>query len=236
MTIVNSTYNFIFVHVPKTAGTSVKVYLNQFAREGDVHITENHQKIEKEGKILFHKHSTIRDVLQAVGPQKFRASFRFSIVRNPFARAVSTYRFLKFNFRTWPKVAVMDGFDNFSDFVISDFFRSAGPGGIFRPQTHWLTGAGSRLAVSFVGRTETLEADMAVVRGILGLPDSVHQVTRINESGGEVADIQTELKSGRAIDTIRQRYGADFRLLGYPVDPEAAILDAGNCLRAIAER
>ena len=63
----------IFIHIPKTAGTSILKSLGGWA--GD--------------------HCSYREYLQA-SPTKFKEYFKFCFVRNPYDRLVSTYNYLKY--------------------------------------------------------------------------------------------------------------------------------------------
>ena len=63
----------LFVHVPKTGGTSVARAL--YGTEGG-------------------GHRTVREVRAALGRQRADALFSFAVVRDPVGRAASAYRYL----------------------------------------------------------------------------------------------------------------------------------------------
>ena len=65
-------HNYVFVHIPKTGGRSVLSAMN----------------------IKFHcEHKCIQDYVKELGEDTVRNRFKFTIVRNPWSRAVSWYRF-----------------------------------------------------------------------------------------------------------------------------------------------
>jgi len=228
MTILNNTHKFIFVHVPKTAGTAVTQYFRWCGGEADVYVVEPEdvRLLTSRGHPVLQKHSTAVEVRRAIGRDIFESYFKFSITRNPFARAVSTFRFLKYKFRGWPKSDVMSEFNSLEEFVTSDFFRSAGPGGIFRPQIRWLANRKGKVIVDYMCRIETLDHDLANVTAKLGLPISGTSVGRINLSGGDTVAIASGLNSGTVVDAIRRRYVRDFDLLGYSTEPADAVLSS----------
>jgi hypothetical protein len=218
MTIVNNTYRFIYLHVPKTGGTSLKLYLDRFSRSGDICLTKGvHSEPAHGRKAELRKHSSARDVSQYLGAAEFDRYFRFSVVRNPFERANSIFHFLKFKFRSWPKSRIMDRFETVDDLVVSRFFRQPGPGGIFEPQTSWLMLDG-QVAVNFLARLETLDADMATIFRRLSLGDQPPPIERRNVSRPVDNDAHS-LLAPAAVDSIRRRYAADFEALGYSPDP-----------------
>jgi hypothetical protein len=225
MTIVSTQHKFIFVHVPKTAGTSVKQYFNRYASEADTYVLEQSggDMPASRARTGLQKHSTAVQICNAVGSEAFEEFFKFSVTRNPFERAVSTYRFLKFSFRNWAKAAIMDEFETFEEFVVSDFFRGPGPGSIFRPQVRWLVNGEGKLCMDFICRIESLENDLAAVMEKLNLPVPTVAMGKVNVSGGDFSTIASELNSGIVVDAIQRRYARDFKLLRYPADPDEGV-------------
>ena len=228
MTIINHTHRFLFVHVPKTAGTSVKRFLNGYAMPGDICIAvkSDAEAAKANVGLAIQKHSTAAQIRKKLGPDTYSQYFRFAVARNPFGRAVSIYHFLKYNFRSWPKSEVMDSFGSFEEFVMSDFFESRGPGGIFRPQANWLCDRQGRLLVDKVCQFECLERDLADVLQRLSLKQPSTPMAKRNESGGDIYRTISGLQSRSILDRIRERYDRDFRLLGFSPDYEGAILAA----------
>jgi hypothetical protein len=229
MTIVNSTYKFIYVHIPKTAGTAVKKYLGQFTRYCDVEVggVRDAEAIADYYRKRFWlaKHSFAREVRDAVGTETFKQFFKFSIVRNPYARAISTFNFLKYTWRAWPQSDVMDQFGNLQEFATSDFFAGRGPDRILLPQTRWVMNGRGRPGIDFLGHVETLERDVAEICTRLGLVRPERELLRVNTSSAGPMAVAVALR-GVAVDAIRLRYASDFEYLGYSRDPER-MLDSG---------
>jgi hypothetical protein len=226
MTIVNNTRRFIFVHVPKTAGTSVKQYFGAYVHDTDMSVLKRQDANASavQPRTGLQKHSTALQVRNAVGAEDFDSFFKFSVTRNPFARTVSTYRFLKFTFRAWNRASIMEGFQTLEEFVASDFFRGPGPGGIFRPQMRWLVDASGQLCMDYICRIESLDDDLENVRGKLGLPATTASIQKRNVSGGDISAIASELNSGVVVAAIRRRYARDFKALGYSTEPNEDLL------------
>ena len=192
--IISKSRNFIFVHVPKAAGTSVSRHLSQFTEAGDVDINpplsafaEYHCR-----EFGLRKHTTAQEIRAFVGPDAFSSAFKFAFVRNPYARLFSLYNFLKFKWRRWEGSQIMDRFPRFADFVRSDFFscgtaEGAGRDSIYRlfgSQMFWLCEDGKRPLLDFVGRVERLEADFDHICAGVGLPAPGPSLDRLNVSDG----------------------------------------------------
>jgi hypothetical protein len=225
MTIINSSYRFIFIHIPKTGGTSVKEHLRQYCRDGDVHIDRpaDAERLGTPDGIQLKKHSSAPQVRKALGRTEFDAFFKFCVVRNPFIRTISLFRFLKFNFRSWPRAELMESINTLEEFVASSVFRSSGPGGIASPQVHWLTDKSGTSCVDFIARVERIEEDFSEIISRLALPASRKPLLRRNASKGDVDKLAAELASGSVVDVIRSRYASDFRFLGYSTEPGEAV-------------
>ena len=148
---VPDSYRCIFIHIPKTAGSSIAESLFGEAS----------------------RHVPYTEFLQA-NPKKFRRYFKFAFVRNPWDRLVSTFSFLQRGGlneldRTWSQSNLAE-FDSFEDFVQRGLRRPEILSWVhFRPQADFVMSANGKLMVDFVGRFEKLDADFAVVAGRLGV-------------------------------------------------------------------
>lgn len=138
MTLINHTYRFIFVHIPKNAGTSVALYLSQASRYRDQEIggTQLGQAVAPFYRARFGlaKHSTITEIARVVGADAMPSYTTFGIWRDPIQRVASIYGFL----RKWDAWRQLDGFVRFvpefdacrdiNDFINSELFRTtSGP-------------------------------------------------------------------------------------------------------------
>ena len=136
-------HKVIFVHIPKTGGTSIERFFGakQFARTG--------------------KHASVSNLRQAVGADAWNHYFKFSFVRNPWDRMVSYFNWrsqdLQNNvdvqgrtFKDWLRFLLAG---DFSDLKLNRSFKYG-----VEPQFAMLAD-GDDVAVDFVGRFENLQCD-----------------------------------------------------------------------------
>lgn len=225
MSIVNRSHGFIFIHVPKAAGTSVTRVLSSFTQVGDAEVggSEFGEAVAEPYRTRFgiSKHSTAREIREIVGDVVWSTSFTFGFVRNPYERAFSTYRFLKDRFRAWKGSEVMDGFHSFETFVSSAFFYSEGPDRLLRPQVFWLRDSDVDAApcVDFVGRVESINEDMGVVLercvGRSQRPASPPQtIPRVN-AAAPADSWRAAYREETTQRLVYERYAIDFHCFGY---------------------
>lgn len=150
--IISPSKRFIFVHVPKTAGTSVSAALTPFGWSWLQHPRTKHETIAE-----FHKRTF----------GLFRRYFSFGFARNPWDRAISAYHFV----RTQPDKPVPKTLTSFERFL-ADIEAGAAWTQSFKlvsnQASFLLTRTGSP-AVDFIGRYENLRSDFASVQARLGL-------------------------------------------------------------------
>jgi hypothetical protein len=93
--MISLKYNFLFIHVPKTAGNSIQEILKEYS-EDEIVITAPFQDgVERfnvrSNQYHLDKHSTLKDYKLELGEQVFDRLFKFTCVRNPWDRLVSYY-------------------------------------------------------------------------------------------------------------------------------------------------
>jgi len=148
---IPDSYRCIFIHIPKTAGSSIAESLFGVAS----------------------RHVPYTEFLRA-NPKKFQRYFKFAFVRNPWDRLVSTFFFLQRGGlneldRTWSQRNLAE-FDGFEDFVRRGLPRREILSWVhFRPQANYIMSPTGNLMVDYVGRFETLEEDFNVVASRLGV-------------------------------------------------------------------
>ncbi|HEY4969469.1 MAG TPA: sulfotransferase family 2 domain-containing protein [Steroidobacteraceae bacterium] len=209
--IISSRRKFIFVHIPKTAGSSVSTALRKWdSRFG--------------WKRSNHQHDTLPEFLALnckkmarVHPDGSRSFldqyFKFAFVRNPWERFVSFFFYLKNHHgRQIPElgsiVEVMD--------LLKALERRA-PWLVklhgIRPQSDFLYGADQRLLVDFVGRFERLEEDFRTVAARIGIAGSLpHRNASEHDSYARYYDIWGK-------EFIADYYKNDISSLGYTFSP-----------------
>jgi hypothetical protein len=194
----------IFVHVPRAAGTSICQALFGHNAGG---------------------HKTVREYERIFG-ETFWDYFTFSFVRNPYARLVSTYEYLrKGGHPAWPSnrefgEQVIGAYDGFGSFVLQWLRpeKTEWPLPHFYPQTHFLT-LGGELAVDYVGHVETIEEDFAAVCDRLG---EAPELLEVNKTPGERAPLAFYYDADAVIQRVQEVYDADFEHFGYLRNVEEA--------------
>lgn len=161
----------IFIHIPKAAGQSIeKCFLEHhgisWQSRSALLLKENSDPGKGPPRLA---HLTASEYVSHgyVSPKQFTDYFKFSFVRNPWARLVSEYKWHGCN-RKW----------SFKDWL-SDAFPQPGWTDNWRhvmPQYDYLFDSKGNSLVDFIGRFENLKDDFNIVREQVGvkLPDLPH--------------------------------------------------------------
>ena len=229
MAVINNTFGFVFVHVPKSAGTSVTNVLSKLCTVLDIEIGGSaFGEAVQQAYFKRHglsKHSTAKEIRSVLGEPQWLRLTSFGVVRHPLGRLASAYRFL----RKWDSPqnrlhATVNEFKSFSQFVASDLWTEGdGPDRMFRPQVFWLADSTrDELLVDHVCRVESLDSDLHALLKNLGiknahLPDVV---PRLNTTDVDSESGVSGLTSG-LLERVRARYARDFAMFGYSL-PEPA--------------
>ncbi len=234
----------VFIHVPKTAGTSVLRALGH-GRTG---------RLPGQAARTSGRDHLPWFVYQTANPEYYARAFSFAFVRNPWDRALSAYRHVLRETEGAGKVpgggrvdgqagggaadeqpetiaADVRSYTSFTDFVrrglAEGHFRSHL---MFLPQSFFVLGANGEPAVDFVGRFEQIDQDFAEVAARLGL---LAELPRENVGDAGRTDGAAEPGSGAdraatsepayraayqdpaAVDIVAEIYREDVRAFGY---------------------
>lgn len=217
--IISTEYNFIFVHVPKTAGDSVTRALEPFARPLKRTIWKSIRRRlplkDKVETVYLRKHDPASRAIARLGREVWDSFHSFAVVRNPFDHAVSHYEFMK-QFRI-PSVARKVAAMSFSEYLDyrakppfwNDTFFARLPN-----QSYFLTDAKGEIAVGRLVRFEELSTDFPAACLEIGLGEI--ELPHVNKTKSK-----TEKKPYRdyyddnSVKKVLSLYADDFRLLGY---------------------
>jgi len=121
--IISHGRKFIFVHIPKTGGTSLSLALEAKAMKDDILIgdtpkAKNRRKRIKNAKVSgrLWKHARLTDIYGLVTQEQIERYLVFTIVRNPWDRVVSYYHWLKMQKFDHPAVEIAKN-NSFTDFL-----------------------------------------------------------------------------------------------------------------------
>lgn len=202
--------NGLFIWIPKTAGTSVFEMLRTCGFVKLKSVEDARRYFSGRGRVTF-GHMSMSDLLDqgVVGRDFIDSAFVFTVVRNPYARAVSCFNHLNKRgyFSEWKRIP---DFTEFLKIIQSGFFERVGPrnnrGLAFcNPQSEWLKG----VRVDRIFKLESLSEDLDGLREAFRCPGL--ELGHFNRSGG--LDVQSISPKDRAL--IEEIYQEDFERFGY---------------------
>ena len=207
--IFSSSRKFVFFAVPKTGTHSVREQLRPLLAENDWEqqlLTGRMLSPINAIAEIGHGHISYAQLTSIVGEDTVRNMHCFAFVRHPIDRFMSACAFLA---RTDP--SYNEDPIGWSQRAFSrPQFRNRV---LIRPQTEMLTDTHGELAMSYIGRYESLQADLNAVLRHLGTPNA--ELARRNVTQNQKPRLTG---SSAFIEELKDFYKADFRLLGYDRD------------------
>ena len=122
---------YVFIHIPKTGGTSLALALEGRAMKDDLMLGDTPKARRRRRRLRgvrargrLWKHSTLADIEGLVPDAVLDGLFAFTLVRNPWDRAVSYYHWLQGQRFAHPAVALARALD-FRAFIAHPQVRAA---------------------------------------------------------------------------------------------------------------
>lgn len=188
--------NFIFVHVPKTGGTSIWMTLNKMS-----------------AKRTAKSHMSAKELLETktwpIWEQQ--KPFIFAFVRNPWDRAVSAYTSYTQDFKSHPSFGTRPAPTNPANSLsFREFLEQRwGIKDPWQNQFEWLVDNTGEIIVDYVGRFESLEKDMNHVQKIIKM---YFELPRLNVTGHPPF---LSFYDQHCIDLVAERSKEDIERFGY---------------------
>ena len=195
----------MFVHVPKTAGTSIERALGMTLKWPTLDRLSLFGPYQ--GMQLQHLTAMEMTKLGFVSQADFTQSYKFAFVRNPYTRAASEFFFDK----KWNKKTKNLSFVDFLKFV-KDSIAKQKLVAHYRPQVDFVLDQNGRLLVNFLGRFENLLEDWESLQNKL----SINSEALSHENRGACSNY-VEFYSDEAILLVNEIYEDDFRCFGYEI-------------------
>lgn len=223
----------IFIHIPKVAGQSIEqCFITHHGiswEHRDVLLLKENSNPAKGPPRLAHLTASEYKDYGYISSDNFENYFKFSFVRNPWARLVSEYKwrgyYTKWRFKDWLKYG-------FPKPARTSYWRHV------MPQYDYLFDSAGNCLVDFIGHFENLTEDFNHFRqkASLQLPDLPHVNKSSNKIGGiqDLASLQTarflwkKLKAKQPVypsyleyyddwswSWVAERYQKDIEAFGY---------------------
>lgn len=141
--MISHRHQFIFVHIPKTAGTTIRA---AFYREYDELHNPHHAGISK--------------IKESLSEEVFQSYFKFGAVRNPWDREVSRYTYIKEEFRHIDNDYCQNGFKEYL------YTFSQRPNALNYNEIR----VGGEISLNYIIKFENLQEDFNTACDKIGIP------------------------------------------------------------------
>lgn len=200
---------FWFVDIPRTSSSSIRAELGrQFGDPyGKFNLVPEHRQLQS-----FEDHLPAVKVRELIGNAYWDNCFTFTIVRNPWDRLVSIFRYRE-------RLGAIPKGLGFRDYVLQ--FRSPRYGNplaahfghyYYFGMAEYVLDYDDRMLVDYIGRFETRERDLAVIADRIECPalGRIH-LQRTNENGAHYSAMYDEETRQIVAEVFRR----DIELFGY---------------------
>lgn len=200
--MINHKYKLIFVHIPKTGGTSIDCFFNGSMQN----------------------HSCLKDYEHHLPKEQFDEYFKFTVVRNPFDIMVSSYTMICnriknknkraietfgcdiFTFQEYIKNKVQKYTVGTESFITTNFSRS-----MFNSnQIDWIKNTEGEITIDYIIRFENLQKEFNIVCDKIGI-DRQH----LPHKNATKHKHYTEYYDDETREIVAKKYAQDIETFGY---------------------
>lgn len=209
--MISHTYRCIFVHIPKTGGSSIEdlIWPPRYLRTTSdlwMGLIDGRRNKYQTGGL---QHLQASQIKAEVGCDVFNRYFKFSIVRNPWDKVISQYVYMTQRKDLMNYIGMNPG-DDLKSYL---HLIARSPHVQWADQLGFLIDKDENLLVDYVGRFEDFEKSVHSVADSIGI-----QVSSIpHQKKGQRGRYQNYYDP-ESIETVRKMYQRDIEAFGYEYD------------------
>lgn len=224
--MISHKYKCVFVHIPKTAGSSIEKKLEHFDKlEAGVqdhrsiknieplpiyqiikNVIDGNEGYSRKVFLMYHLRQKL-NIGSSITSEQYEEYFKFTFVRNPWSRVFSWYRNVMKSEEKMARLGIKDEI-KFPDFVkyYSCQFE-------LRPQTYWIKNNQGVIPLDFIGKFENLEEDFNLVCNKLNIQNPELPKLLIGNNKH-----YTEYYDNNTISLVQKIYRQEIELFEYEYD------------------
>ena len=201
--MINHKHKFIFIHIPKTGGTSIEDALFSRKTRTKKNLWGEPNKYQDGGL----QHLIATHILNEVGEDIFSNYFKFSFVRNPWDKLVSQFKYNR-NRSDLREIIGVDKETKFHEYLIK--LNSTRNHVQWDCQHKFLYDDNGKLLVDFIGRFENFQQDFTTICDKIGIPKQnlPHKNKTKREHYTKYYDDETK-------QIVAEKYAKDIEYFGY---------------------
>lgn len=203
--LVSHNHKFIFIHIPKVAGTSVIHALSPYIDKDDsLWLKRIASRVRFFEKFLMHPpHLTVQQVIDRFGQEKYADYFKFAFVRNPWDWQVSLYHYMRQERRHFQHEIACQ----FKDFKEYLYWRAKPENA--RLQCEHVLDKDGNIAIDFIGKFESINDDFENVCEKIGISANLRHLNRSRHRN------YMDYYDDESRDLIAHVFKDDIELFGY---------------------
>jgi hypothetical protein len=223
--MISHKHKCIFVHIPKCAGTSIEKSLGHFedyaGRDQQDH--SSIRMVEPVNSKTFSSTENMKELLKrflvqikpapnprnkyTVSREQYEKYFKFTIVRNPWARVHSWYKNVTRDELHRAEMGISSKI-KFYDFLETFKYKTG-----LRPQTFWIKNYKGEIPLDYIGRFENLSSDFEKVCNLMNI-ESLKLPHELKRTCNDYRDAYND----KTRDLISRIYKEEIALFGYSFD------------------
>jgi len=206
--MISHQHKCIFIHIPKCGGTSLEnIIWPEPRKTSDLwmgFVSKYHNQYQTGGL----QHLTAKLIRQVIGAEKFEEYYKFTIVRNPWDKAVSQFFYMQHrpDLRDFIGMKEDDSFKKYLQFTMSK------PHVQWEKQHRFFQDDNGEKLVNYLGRLECFQKDATVILDHLNILETIPHVNATQHRH------YSEYYDEESKEMIADHYREDIQVLGYSFD------------------
>ena len=211
--LISHQHHFIFVHVWKTGGNSIRKCLEPFSEDlfpKQESLFRSFFKqlgtMEKSNPAKIDQHITFKELRTIIGAEDFKKYFKFAFVRNPLDLLVSYYHFIVQHENKHPQKDYIRSLKTFEDYVKWSEENEM----IKLSQKRFVVDESGDLLADYLGRFEKMQESFHEITGHIGIKMRTLPILNSSNHDHYLAYYNSSTES-----IVRSVLSEDFALFNY---------------------